>query len=85
MIPMYALDSLGVITSHLYTMFEARQFDSSGQEFGLIQLQELYAGCGLEALIFLTLDVEMFCARLGVVEYESLIVFLLNSLRTLLH
>ena len=70
--PMYALESLGVVTSHLYTMFDSRQFDSSGQEFGFIQLQELCRGCGPGALIFLTLEVEMFCARFGVVEYESL-------------
>ena len=51
-------------------MLDSRHLESREQRDGLVQLQGLGVCVGLvEALIFLVFDVEMFCAKLGVVEY----------------
>ena len=62
-------------------MLVSRQLEFSGQREGLRQLQVLglYVAT-LGGLSFLLLDEEMFWAMLGVVEYDNLMVFLLNIL-----
>ena len=75
--PMYALVEVGVVTSHWYIIFESRHFEFSGQSEGLWQLHVLEVCVGiLGALSFLVLEDEIFCAMLGVVEYEILILII---------
>ena len=59
--PIYAVWVEGVMTLHLYTILLLRHLPRSGQLEGALQLQ------------FRSLEEAVFCARLGVVEYESLI------------
>ena len=67
-IPMYALDSVGAVTLHLYTMLEGMQLLSSGHEEGIRQLQVFDPVIGAVGYIFLLFEEEMFCAMFGVVE-----------------